>query len=939
MKRIFKLFMAVAAVAGVTACTTDATDDLGVNLNGGQTTLTLSLDDTRTQLGEKADGVYPLTWAENDAISVNGSVSNALTENEAGATTATFTFKNGFGENPTSYFVAYPATSTNNQVVFAAEQTHTSNTTFGNGAAVMYGYATDLSNVTLKHLTGVLKIGLVSETTTPAFIKEVRISTVDRKPIAGAFNVDAEGKFTPVKDATSEVITYKAASDAGIPVPVGTATSENPAYIHVTVPAGVYGELYVTVESADGVMYKTVTTNSSKPLNAGTVRELTNNLVLAPTAETEAFMIADYSDLYEYKLAVEGGNARNAVLVNDIEVPNINDPQLPTWEPINAPNYTGSFNGNGYAIKGLYAPLFNVTAASFKGVHIDAIAVETLTPNFGAFARQIIATTNEPKVEHCSVSGSIVIKTDATPENENVATDAAIGAFVGVASGVHFENCANSATITINQVSTTKNMLVPTGGIVGYTDTANGLFTQFTNCTNSGDITFNDNSGYAEPSLAGIVGYYEGLLAVVTFDNCSNSGDLTTTANSSYRNLNIAGIMGISIGIVSNPKKISFTNSVVNSGIITVKGNCSNAVRIGGIVGYAKNRVHITYNTTVTNKGAITFEGTTNRARIGGIVGVQDDFSAMNCYDDVVVSEEAKITANGEATSSLICGGIVGYTSNSSESNFLRIYNKTIANNAEVTVGAKCGGESYIAGIAGYCVKTKVELFNSGRIINNGKVTANKNSDFTSVTCIAGVFGYHTGTSINYGEADGENVRIGQIANKGDVRYEGKAAGDLYVGGLIGWTTAGMVYLTSFVTTGDVYALGEFNATKVIRVAGVTGGFGNVAFKNVQACCDIYAYYVAQNGDDYTITPYTDLGMFTGRSASINNSNTSDNFIGGRIATTATVVDGKIEPIWEEITENNYFDYVLGKRTGLTSFKGFTYLPSKEDVVWGNYGN
>ena len=54
MKKIYKLFMAVAAVAGVTACTTDATEDLGVNLNGGPTTLTLSLDDTRTQLGEIA---------------------------------------------------------------------------------------------------------------------------------------------------------------------------------------------------------------------------------------------------------------------------------------------------------------------------------------------------------------------------------------------------------------------------------------------------------------------------------------------------------------------------------------------------------------------------------------------------------------------------------------------------------------------------------------------------------------------------------------------------------------------------------------------------------------------------------------------------------------------------------------------------------------------
>ena len=451
MKKFHKLFMAVAAVAGVTACTTDVTEDLGVNLNGGPTTLTLSLDDTRTQLGEKADGTYPLTWAAGDAISVNGSVSNALAADEAGATTATFTFENGFGSAP--YFVAYPATSTNNQVVFAAEQTHTSNTTFGNNAAVMYGYATDLNSIKLNHLTGVLKIGVVSNNNET--LKSVRISTVDRKPIAGAFNAtyNAETEkmeLTPAEGAT-EVITYKASDNASIIAPMGTATSENPNYIYVVVPAGTYGELYVTLESADGVMYKTITTNSTKPINAGTVREFTSNVVFEPTDESDAgiFIIADYSDLYEFKEAVEGGSTLNAILVNDVILPAANDVQLPAWEPINAPNYTGTITGNGYAIKGLYAPLFETTSASFKGLHLDVDIEQTGKPTTGAFARRVTSITEEgPSVfENCSTSGTITINN--TSSTSTAFADNSAGVFVGIAKGVDFRSCVNNANVVI----------------------------------------------------------------------------------------------------------------------------------------------------------------------------------------------------------------------------------------------------------------------------------------------------------------------------------------------------------------------------------------------------------------------------------------------------------------------------------------------------------
>ena len=89
MKNLTKLFVAVAALFAF-SCVTDATEDLGVNV-GGQTTLTLSLEDaSKTQLGEKVDGVYHLYWSEGDQISVNGVPSVALTA--GGSAEATFSF-------------------------------------------------------------------------------------------------------------------------------------------------------------------------------------------------------------------------------------------------------------------------------------------------------------------------------------------------------------------------------------------------------------------------------------------------------------------------------------------------------------------------------------------------------------------------------------------------------------------------------------------------------------------------------------------------------------------------------------------------------------------------------------------------------------------------------------------------------------------------------
>ncbi|MBR0338664.1 MAG: hypothetical protein IIX40_00560, partial [Alistipes sp.] len=135
MKKNAILWM-LAVVAVAFSCTTDATHDLGVGLgnNDGLTEITLSLEESRTQLGEKAGEVYPLLWSEGDQISINGVASTALSASEAGAASATFSVA---GNPAKPYCIAYPAAPAG-QVLFAEKQNYVGNGTFESGVSTMY---------------------------------------------------------------------------------------------------------------------------------------------------------------------------------------------------------------------------------------------------------------------------------------------------------------------------------------------------------------------------------------------------------------------------------------------------------------------------------------------------------------------------------------------------------------------------------------------------------------------------------------------------------------------------------------------------------------------------------------------------------------------------------------------------------------------------------
>ena len=99
---IISLFIALSCVAPTESIEATATS------------VTLSLEQTRTQLGDKADGIYPLYWSEGDKISINGVESAAAVVDAENPSRATFTINGEVGE---VRHIAYPANTESSSYV------------------------------------------------------------------------------------------------------------------------------------------------------------------------------------------------------------------------------------------------------------------------------------------------------------------------------------------------------------------------------------------------------------------------------------------------------------------------------------------------------------------------------------------------------------------------------------------------------------------------------------------------------------------------------------------------------------------------------------------------------------------------------------------------------------------------------------------------------
>ena len=838
MKNLTKIFLAVAVAMFAFACVTDTTEDLGIEVGkgGGKTQITLSLEESRTHLGEKAEGVYPLYWSEGDAISANGIASNPLTA--GGSATATFSFAQ---EVTAPLCVVYPASAvatvegeesetpaptTVYPVNFLAEQAYTVGT-FAPQAAPMYGYAAELpeAGIELHHLTGVLRLAIAGNGEKVTSIKV----KAEKGAIAGAFTVDCTNGTLTAVDATNTVT---------VTCGEGLVLGAEATPVYVAVPAGSYGTFVITIVT-EAHEKMTVKFNSDvKPVNAGAVREFKEFVYAANENDTEeAFLIDSEEALIEFANLVSKGSfypRTEAVVTANITI-------TKPWTPIEGfDGYT--FDGGadkGYTINGLTAPLFGTTSATIKNLKLTGVAIEEKSEGYvGSIARVV----NGGTLTNCSAAGTLWMNnTTFNKEITSNYNDINIGGLVGRSVSATYLNCTNQVAVTVT------SFIAPdcehahgatVGGITGRALTS----CSFEGCTNDAKILYNGTTAPANMYLSGLIGN-----SLANFDTI-HLKDLTNTKNGiievaekaeSKGGYNIRGCIGV---IYDGQDAVE---NIVNHADIKFLGKATTAVNIAGVGGNLGAGYCVAKK--LVNNGHIYYSGTSgDNTQIAGVASYLAGDVKHNLEECVNNGNITFDGSNGNKT--LVIGGITAYCSNGTA----ELNNCT--NNGSITIDSTVG-TLYVGGIMSYCEKDVAfkKCANKGNITLtlNGKAGTTRLCGFLSHNNNGGSATFtdctNSGTIENKGTATAITIFSGFLGyansktkpvwtnctNSGTVKNSGTVGGNLFMGGYFGYNTAGTVFTwTNCKNSGEICAAGTNNGdNKAVRVGGFIGGsYGTCKF-------------------------------------------------------------------------------------------------------------
>ena len=501
---------------------------------------------------------------------------------------------------------------------------------------------------------------------------------------------------------------------------------------------------------------------------------------------------------------------------------------------INNNGFCGVFNGDGYAVRGIYIN----TQESYQGLFGNS-GGGSIIANLGVAESYIYGDTyvggvvgyngagyNDVEysggtVTNCYNTGSVTGKDHVggvAGINEDTVTDCYnVGSINGnkyvggVVGGNSWDDtvtdCCNTGIVTgkdyvggvvgenngtvtdcCNTSSVTGKDYV--GGVVGYN--AYGT-SAVTDCYNTGIVI-------GERFVGGVIGY----LFVGTAINCYNEGSITGERF-------VGGVIG------DNEDPIT---ACYNTGIV------SGVSHVGGVIGNNSDTVTACYNTGIVTGGSY----------VGGVAGYNWSRTFANCYN------------TGSITGGYYVGGVVGYNKG----------NVTVCYNTG-SVTSKEDGYSY-GGVAGYNWGTITDCYNEGSITGEGcgggVVGCNRDTVIdcyntgivTGVNTVSGVVGENMGTvtdcynegSVNgndntggvVGFGDGDGGTVTDCYNTGNITGNNKVGG--VVGGLdddssgrtvIGCYNTGIVTGISYI--GGV--IGENNGTNSVvtdcyNTGGITGG-------------------------------------------------------------------------------------------------------------------
>ena len=468
--------------------------------------------------------------------------------------------------------------------------------------------------------------------------------------------------------------------------------------------------------------------------------------------ESDPYIIPDLETLEFYRgmINAEGDSKYNIAhykLTANIDLGGKENP----WTPIGSNKdhaFTGTFDGDGHTISGLYinngdsvyAGLFGYVGAGgmIKGLTVEGkITISGSTSCVGGIAGFVDGT----EVSEMSVlTDSDDSKTGIIDCTSNVTINVtynglSVGGIVGSCGGATISGCKNCGDVSV--VGTSESGIdINIGGIVGYS----GSSTIIRNCCNTGAVSVQD----AEKAYAGGV---MGQSINTTLSGCYNTG-VVSAQNVVEANLG---------GLVGQSSEDTAVSSCYNTGDVTTEN--VEDVYAGGVVGYNDGTVSNCYNTGDVGTKDVTY------AAVGGVVGYNDG-TVSNCNNTGDVGTK-------DVTYAAV-GGVVG----NSGDKVSNCYN-TGDVSAKASSGASVGDPVMAGGVVGYNSYGEVtDCYNTGDVSGQGNSGAGTGEGYPPVMAGGVVGNVHKGTvsnSYNIGTVSGENTE------------------DASVGGVVGYKDGGAV--------------------------------------------------------------------------------------------------------------------------------------------------
>ena len=235
------LITALALVLALLSCTKVE------ETNGSVMVLSASISEpeTKTTLGAPNEGVYQVLWQSGDRISVNGTLSEALSSADNGQKNVDFTVS---GSLSAPYKVLYPGTTSPSVITLPDTQNYVAGS-FDSEAVASYGNAVkagDKYSVKLTNFCGIIRLALNGSVT----IDRIELNTLGGEKLYGSFTLatDANGFTGDFSGGTAGTLTY----DCNNLTLTGTDT-----YLYIAIPAQTYSAgIEALVYQADGAFMR-----------------------------------------------------------------------------------------------------------------------------------------------------------------------------------------------------------------------------------------------------------------------------------------------------------------------------------------------------------------------------------------------------------------------------------------------------------------------------------------------------------------------------------------------------------------------------------------------------------------------------------------------------------------------------------------------------------